>query len=140
MAIGLTALTGQVIESAEAVAASSIEWASDTGGTPLSAGSGERFQSVNIQVSVDFHASSTEDAVLHLRKSSDGGTTENTEGEMTKSLTIPNPGDGSTVTRSISVFDFAYLDVGMENLDSGQVIEGWSAKWEGVKITGMATS
>lgn len=136
MAIAIAKVSG-TIESAEAVAVSSVGWASDTG-TPLNAGAGEQYQYVNLQVSVDFHASATLDAVLHLRKSADNGATENTEGETTKNITIANPGDGSIVIRTVPVYGFDYLDVGMENLDTGQIIEGWTCIFEGLKYTGLS--
>jgi hypothetical protein len=138
MALGMTVLNGVVIEAAESVALSSIEWASDTGGTVLNAASGEWFQAVQIQVSVTFHASATGDCLVHLRKSADGGTTEDTEEEGTYAMTIPVSA-GNTVTKSLMVYDFDYLDVGLENEDSTYTAS-WSAKYAGTKITGMATS
>ena len=138
MAIGITVKTNQGIVSDESVAVSAIEWASDTGGTVLNAGSGERFIEVNIQVSVTFNASATGDAKIHARKSADGGTTENTEGDKTVVLTIPCVA-GSTITDSVSITDFDYLDVGCENTDATYTCT-WSAKWDGKYYTGLATS
>lgn len=135
MALALTKLTNQVIESAESVAAASIEWASDTGGTVLNAGAGEWFQMVTIQVSVTFHASATGNCYLHLRKSSDDGTTEDTGGTSTYAMTIPVTA-GATIVKSIDVYDFDYLDVGLQNLDAAQVAT-WTAIYSGVKITGL---
>jgi len=137
MAIGLTYVTDTTIESSESVAEDSLEWASDTGGTVINAGSGEWFQVVNIQVSVTFNASGTEDAEVHTRKSPDDGTTEDTEGDETLSLIIPVSA-GNTVTRTFSVYDFNYLDVGLKNTDSSYTMS-WSAQYDGYKITGMAT-
>jgi len=137
MALGMTVVNGTVIESSESVATASIEWASDTGGTVINAGSGEWFQVVNIQVSVTFHASATGDCLVHVRKSSDGGTTEDTEDEGTYLGTVPVSA-GNTVTKSWDVYDFDYLDVALENEDAAQTAT-WSAKYAGVKITGMDT-
>ena len=136
MAIGLTKLSNQAIETSESVAAAAIEWASDTGGTVLDAGSGERFISVNLQISVDFSATATGDAIVHLRKSADDGTTEDTEGTTTAVLTIACSA-GNTVTRTIPVFDFDYLDVGIENEDSSYALT-WSGIYEGIKYTGLS--
>ena len=136
MSLGLTVVNGVVIEAAESVAKEATEWASDTGGTVLNAGSGERFQSVVIQVSVTFHASAVGDCLVHLRKSADGATTENTTG--TYAMTIPITAD-STIIKTIEVYDFDYLDVGLENEDADYAAT-WSAKYEGIKLTGMATS
>lgn len=136
MAISLTKLTNQAIESAESVATSSLEWASNTGGTVLNAGSGEWFQMVLIQVSVTFNASGTEDAEVHARKSSDDGTTEDTEEEGTYLGTIPVSA-GNTITKTFAVYDFDYLDVGIKNTDTTYTIT-WSAKYSGYKITGMS--
>ena len=136
MAIGLTKLTNQTIESAESVAASSIEWASDTGGTVLNAGSGELFQWVDIQISVTFNASATGDAILHLRTSADDGTTESTEDVDTYAKTIACSA-GNTVTVNHKVYDFDYLDVGIENEDSSYTLT-WSAIYCGQKITGLS--
>ena len=138
MAIGMTVLNGQVIEAAESVATASIEWASDTGGTVLNAGSGEWFTVVNIQVSVTFHASATGDCLVHVRKSADGGTTEDTEDVGTYAMTVPVSA-GNTVNKSFDVYDFDYLDVGLENEDATYTAT-WSAKWAGTKLTGLATS
>lgn len=134
MALGLTKLSNVTIESAESVAVSSLEWASDTGGTVLNAGSGERFSNVNLQISVTFNASATGDAILHLRKSSDDGTTENTDQTYARTIGVDA---GNTVIISHPVYDFDYLDVGMENEDATYTLT-WSAIYEGVKITGMA--
>ena len=136
MAIGITKLTNQTIESSESVATSSIEWASDTGGTVLNAGSGEMFQWVDIQISVTFNASATGDAILHLRTSSDDGTTESTEDVDTYAKTIACSA-GNTVIVNHKVYDFDYLDVGMENKDSSYTLT-WSAIYCGQKLTGMA--
>ena len=138
MAIGMTVLNGQVIESSESVATASIEWASDTGGTVLNAGSGEWFTAVNIQVAVTFNASATGDCLVHVRKSADGGTTEDTEDEGTYAMKVPVSA-GNTVNKSFDVYDFDYLDVGLENEDATYTAT-WSAKWAGTKLTGLATS
>jgi hypothetical protein len=138
MALGMTVLNGTVIEAAESVATAALEWASDTGGTVLNAGSGEWFTAVQIQVAVAFNASATGDCLLHLRKSADGGTTEDTADAGTYAMTIPVSA-GNTVVKSLMVYDFDYLDVGLENEDSTYTAS-WSAKYAGTKITGMATS
>jgi len=137
MAIGMTYLTNQTIESAESVATSAIEWASDTGGTVLNAGSGEWFLEVNIQVSVTFNASGTEDAEVHVRKSANDGTTEDTEEEGTYLGTIPCSA-GNTVTKTFSVYGFNYLDVGLKNTDGSYTVT-WTAIYDGIKLTGLAT-
>lgn len=137
MAIGLTKLTNQTIESAETVAADTEdtpEWASDTGGTVLNAGSGEFFQWVDIQVSVTFDSSATGDAILHLRTSADDGTTENTVNTYAKTIECDA---GETVIDNIKVYDFDYLDVGMGNADSTYTLS-WSAIYCGQKITGLS--
>lgn len=136
MTIGLTKLTNQTIESSESVAASAIEWASDTGGTVLNAGSGEMFQWVDIQISVTFNASATGDAILHLRTSADDGTTESTEDVGTYAKTIACSA-GNTVIVNHKEYDFDYLDVGMENEDSSYTLT-WSAIYCGQKITGLS--
>jgi len=138
MAIGITVLNNQEIESAESVATEAIEWASDTGGTVLNAGSGERFIAVNIQVAITFHASATAGAKVHMRKSIDEGTTKDTEGDNTVVLAVPVDA-GNTVTRTIPVYDFDYLDVGVENLDDTQTLT-YDADWEGMYYTGLGTS
>lgn len=135
MAIGLTKLTNQTIENAESVAASSIEWASDTGGTVLNAGSGEMFQWVDIQILVTFNASATGDAILHLRTSADDGITESTEDVDTYAKTIVCSA-GNTIIVNHKVYDFDYLDVGMENADTSYALT-WSAIYCGQKLTGM---
>lgn len=137
MALGMTKISG-TIESAEEVATDALEWASDTGGTVINAGSGEWVQVVNIQVAVDFHASATGNAEVHVRKSADDATTEDTPEAGTLLGVIENPGDGSTVNRTFDVFDFDYLDLGLKNLDASQVVEAYTAKYVGWKITGMA--
>jgi len=134
MAIGLTKLTNQTIESAESVAASSIEWASDTGGTVLNAGTDELFQWVDLQISVTFNASATGDAILHLRTSADDGTTESTVNTYAKTIACDA---GNTVIDNIKVYDFDYLDVGMGNEDSSYTLT-WSAIYCGQKITGLS--
>ena len=136
MALGATRVVGTVIETAESVAVSSIEWASDTGGTVINAASTEWFSVVNIQVSVAFHASATGDCLVHTRKSVDNATTEDTENEGTSSMTIPVSA-GNTITKTFSFYDFDYLDIGLENEDAAQTAT-WSAKYDGYKITGMS--
>lgn len=137
MAIGLTKVTDTTIEAAESVAVSSLEWASDTEGTVINAGAGEWFTVVNIQVSVAFNADGTEDAEVHVRKSADDGTTEDTEEEGTYLGTIPCTA-GSTIIKTFQVYDFDYLDVGLKNTDASYTVT-WGAQYDGYKITGMAT-
>ena len=136
MAIGMTKITNSVIETTEPVAAASIEWASATGGAVLNAGSGEIFQEIQIQVSVVFNASATGDANLHIRYSSDDGTTKDSEGLNTFARVIGcDPGNTVIITHHVyGVFD--YMDVGMENEDTSYALN-WSAKYSGIKITGM---
>jgi hypothetical protein len=136
MALGATRIVGTVIEAAEVVAVSAIEWASDTGGTPINASATEWFPAVNIQVSVTFHASATKDCLVHLRKSTDNGTTEDTEDVSTYAMTIPVSA-GNTVTKTIGEYNFDYLDIGLENEDAAYTAT-WSAKYDGYKITGMS--
>lgn len=137
MALGMTKVTNTTIESSESVAVSSIEWASDTGGTVLNAGSGEMFMDVILQISVTFNASATGDAILHLRYSADDGTTEDTEDVATYARTIEvSAGDTIVISHRVhGMFD--YLDVGMENEDASYTLT-WSAEYSGVKITGMS--
>ena len=136
MAIGLTKLTNQTIESSESVATSSIEWASDTGGTVVNAGSDELFQWIEIQYSIAFNASATGDAILHLRTSADDGTTESTEDVGTYAKTIECSA-GNTIIGTHKVYDFDYLDVGIENKDSSYTLT-WSAIYAGQKLTGLS--
>ena len=137
MTLALTKVSDTTIEADEAVATNSLEWASDTGGTVINAGSGEWFSVVNLQVSVDFHASGTEDAELHVRKSADDGTTKDTEENGTYLGTIECTA-GTTITRTFQVYDFDYLDVGLKNTDTSYAAT-WSAQYDGYKITGMDT-
>jgi len=135
MASDLAKVTG-TIETAESVATASIEWASDTGGTVLNAAAGEQFVAVNIQVSLTFHGSATGDGKIHLRKSTDGGTTEDTEGDDTVALVVPVSA-GATIIVGLSAYDFDYLDLAVENEDASQVLI-YTATWEGYKLTGMS--
>jgi len=135
MAIGITDLSNVAVESAESVAANTLEWVSDTGGTVLSAGSGERFISVNLQISITFHASATLGAELHIRKSANAGTTENTPELFTFARAIPVSA-GNTRIFTHPVFDFKYLDIGIKNLDTAQTLT-YTAIYEGQKMTGM---
>lgn len=138
MAIGAERAVGVVIEAAEEVAVNTLEWASDTGGTPINAASTEWFNMVNIQVSVTFLASSSLDAEVHVRKSVDNATTEDTPEQGTYLGTIPNPGGAGTVIKTWSVYDFDYLDVGVKNLEAATYTITYSAKYDGWKTTGMA--
>ena len=133
MALGMTKLSNVTIESVESVAISSLEWASDTGGTVLNAGSGERFANVNLQISVTFNASATGDACLHIRKSANDGATENTDQTYARTIECDA---GNTVVITHPVYDFDYLDIGIENEDAAYTLT-YSAIYEGVKITGM---
>lgn len=135
MALAMTKLTNQGIESAESVAAASIEWASDTGGAVINAGAGEMYAWVQLQISITFNASATGNAILHLRKSANDGTTEDTENVATYARTIECSA-GNTVTISHMVYDFDYLDVGIENEDASYTLT-WTGIYAGVKITGM---
>jgi len=135
MALGLTKVSNQGIEAAESVAATSLEWASDTGGTVINAAADEWWVVVNIQVSVTFPAGADMDAEVHVRKSADNGTTEDTEEEGTYLGTIPYVDDG-VVTKTFPVYDFDYLDVGLKNLDGAAVT--YTAIYDGYKITGMS--
>ncbi len=134
MALGMTKLDATVIEAAEVVATAAIEWASDTGGTVINAAATEWFSAVNIQVSVTFNGSATGDCLVHLRKSADSGTTEDTD--STYAITVPVSA-GNTVIKTIDVYDFDYLDVGLENEDATYTAT-WSAKYTGVKLTGLS--
>lgn len=136
MALAMTKLTNQGIESAESVAASALEWASDTGGTVLNAGAGDMFMDVMLQISIAFHASAVLGAELHIRYSSDDATTEDTEGTYTFARAIAVSA-GNTVTISHRVpGPFDYLDVGVKNLDTGQALT-WTGIYSGTKLTGM---
>ena len=135
MALGITKVSG-TIESGESVAASALEWASDTGGTVLNAGSGEYYAMINLQVSVTFNASGTKDAEVHVRKSCDDGTTKDTAEAGTYLGTIKCSA-GNTVTRTFPVYDFDYLDVGVKNLDTSYTIT-YTAIYDGYKLTGMS--
>lgn len=138
MALGITKLDAVVVEAAENVAAASIEWASDTGGTVLNASTTEIFLEVMLQISVTFNASATGDAILHLRYSADSGTTEDTEDVSTYAKTIAvSAGDTIIVSHRVPG-QFDYLDVGMENEDATYTLD-WSCKYSGSKMTGMAT-
>jgi len=136
MALGLTKYTNTGIESAESVATGTLEWASDTSGTVLNAGNGEWYAVVLLQISVTFNASATGDAEVHVRKSSDDGTTEDTPEEGTYLGTIECSA-GNTVIRTFEVFDFDYLDVGVKNNDASYTLS-WTGIYSGYKITGMA--
>lgn len=136
MALAITKLSNQTIESSESVAVSSIEWASDTGGTVLNAGSGEMFRGVILQISVTFNAAATGNAILHLRTSSDDGTTEDTEDVNTYAKTIEVSAGNTIIVSHLVPYEFDYLDVGMENEDASYTLT-WSAIYSGSKITGM---
>jgi len=138
MAIGMTKLDATVVEAAEEVAAEAIEWASDTGGTVLDAGTTEIFNDVILQVSVTFHASATGDAILHLRTSADSGTTEDTADVETYAKTIAVSAGNTVIVSHLVPGQFDYLDVGMENEDGTYVLD-WSCKYSGSKMTGLAT-
>jgi hypothetical protein len=135
MALGITKLSNQSIESAESVAAATLEWVSDTGGIVLNAGAGERFISVNLQISITFNASATLGAELHIRKSANDGATANTPevGTFAKSIAVSA---GNTVIVTHPVYDFDYLDIGIKNLDTTYTID-YTAIYEGQKMTGM---
>jgi len=137
MAIGLSKISG-TIESSESVATSSLEWASDTGGTLINAGSGELVLWAELQITVAF-GSSTDDAILHVRTSVDDATTESTEEVGTAKMTFENGDkDGSNnLTQTYKVYNFDYLDVGMENSSASQTIT-WTCKYVGLKITGLS--
>lgn len=137
MAIDYTKLTNQAIESAESVAISAIEWASDTGGTVLNAGAGEMFLGVQLQVSVTFHGSATGDANLHLRFSSDDATTESTPGDYTFARTIGVSAGNTVIVTHDVPGPFDYLDVGMENEDATYTLT-YTAIYSGMKITGLS--
>ena len=138
MAIGLTQAKNVTILSSQSVASDqAIDWASDVGGTVLNAADTERFQEVNIQVSVTFDASATGDVEIHTRKSVDDGTTEDTGGDETLSLIVPVSA-GNTVNRTFSVYNFNYLDLGAKNLDTSYSATV-SAQYDGLKLTGLAT-
>jgi len=138
MAIGITKLDATVVEAAESVAASSIEWASDTGGTVLNAGTTEIYTGVTLQVSVAFHADAVGDGILHVRHSADSGTTEDTEDVSTYAKTIAVVPSTTIIVSYHIPYMFDYLDVGMENEDAAEVLT-WSCKYVGSKLTGLAT-
>jgi hypothetical protein len=135
MAVGLSKISG-TIESAESVATEAIEWASDTGGTPINAGSGELVQWAELQFSVTFNASATAGAILHIRTSVDDATTENTEDVGTGVMSVAVSA-GNTITQTYRVYNFDYLDVGMENLDDTYTLT-WACKYVGQKLTGLS--
>ena len=132
MALGLTQITNTSILSGQSVAADqAIDW-----GTAIDAAATEWFNVVNIQCAVAFHASATKDVEIHARKSVDDGTTDDTDGVGTYLCTVPITA-GATVVKTISVYDFNYLEVGAKNLDTGQVATV-TIDYSGYKITGMA--
>jgi len=116
------------------VASGQTDWVTAISETPLNAGSDEWFVIVNLQVSVGF-TTGTGDAYVHIRKSPDNGSTLDTEGNGTYLGTIECV-TGTTITRTFQVYDFDYLDVGLENTDAAQSVT-WSAQYDGYKITGL---
>ncbi len=140
MALGMTNLEGVDIETGdESVAVETLEWASDTGGTPLDAAATEKFMDCILQISISFHASATLGAELHLRFSADGGTLEDTP-EVKTFATALDVSAGNTVIFSHHVSGmFSYLDVGIKNLDTAQVLT-WVGEYSGSKMTGMVSS
>lgn len=138
MALGMEKITDTAVWDAGGtnVETEVYSWASDNGGTVLNATSAsEWYQVVNLQVSVDFHASATGDANVQVRKSADDGTTEDTAGQGTYLGTVPVDA-GATVTKTFSVYDFDYLDVGIGNEDGTYNCVS-NIIYEGVKLTGL---
>lgn len=131
MALGITVLDNQTIQTATTTAATTTEYA-----TAIDAAAGEKFQSVTVQVSVDFYATHNEDADIHFRKSADGGTTDSNL--KTYVGTISSDTSATQVT-SFQFNDFTYGEFGVENKDASIGLE-WSAKFEGIKITGAEVS
>lgn len=132
MAIGLTKVENTSILAAQSVAADqAIDW-----GTAINAGAGEWWNVVNLQCAVAFHASATKDVEIHARRSVDDGTTDDTDGVGTYLCTVPITA-GATVIKTVSAYDFDYLEVGAKNLDTGQVATV-TIDYSGYKLTGMA--
>ncbi len=132
MALGITVLENQAIESGTTTAAGVTEYAT----TAIDAAAGEKWQTVTVQVSIDFYGTHNEDANIHFRKSTDGGTTDSN----LKTLVGKIGSDTSaTQVTSFQFNNFTYGEFGVENLDSSIGLE-WSAKFEGDKITGAESS
>ena len=136
MALAITKLTNVAIESAESVATTALEWASDTGGTVLNAGAGEMFEDIILTVSIAFHASATLGAELHVRYSSDDGTTEPNIANFTFARSIAVAAGTTVIFTHRLPGSFDYADIGVKNLDTAQTLT-WTAIYSGRKITGM---
>jgi hypothetical protein len=132
MALGLTKIDNTSILTSTSIAA-----ATTTFGTAINAAATEWFQVVNITVSVTFNTSGSEDAIVHVRKSVDGGTTDDSA-DGTGFITIPFVASGGTYTKTFDVYDFDYLDVGVENQEAATYSVTAVIDYSGYKITGMA--
>ena len=135
MALGLTYITDTTIAADLAPTTDdTIVWAS-TAHTPINLGAGEWMQVANIQIAVTAPASATSDCIVHARKSTDDGTTDDTEG--TYLCTIPVVASGTTV-KTVSVYDFNYLDIGAESDEATTYELSLAIQYDGYKITGMS--
>ena len=128
MALGITKVTGTPMN-AVSVGTSSTSW-----GTALDAAAGARFDHIVFQVSLTFDASATGDGIIHLRKSADGGTTDNNVGTSILAVSAPSSATPQVVT--IESVGGDYIEIGVENEDATYSLTA-TVKYEGTEITGL---
>ena len=137
MALGMTKLNNVEVASAMPCGENDITWAS-TAETPMNAGATEIYVDVILQIALEFHASATEDALLHIRYSADDGTTKDTEDVKTYAATIPvDAGETVIISHRIAGM-FDYLDVGIENQETSDFDHTVNIDATGTKMTGLA--
>jgi len=139
MALGMTKINNTSILTGEEIAANTLEWSSDEGNV-INVAAAEQVIDCMLQIQITFVAAG-DDAELHLRYSLDDGSTEDTPEVKTYAMTIENP--GSTTTQIVSYRvpgGFEYLDIGIKNIDSSEVITSVVIDATYTKLTGLETS
>lgn len=83
-----------------------------TGWAPIDAGADSVYIFVTVQISIAFAAGVDGNAILHIRKSADRGTTDS---DVLTEIVPITYSAGNTVIFDIEIRNFQYAEVGIEN-------------------------
>ena len=138
MALGMSKIKDLLVLDAEAIAAAAIEWIS-VEGTPITVAAPTTEQVVDclIQYAITFVSGATLPTELHIRHSTDGGTTLDTAEVQTFAKTIESIDDGIIIGSHMVPGGFDYLDIGFNNTEAATYGITVTANVSYTKITGM---
>jgi len=140
MALDMSKIKDFLALDALPLVADTIEWASEESeGTAITVAAPTTEQVVDclIQYAITFVSGATLPTELHLRRSTDGGTTLDTEEVQTFAKSIESTDDGIIIGSHMVPGGFDYLDIGFKNTEAATYGVTITANVSYTKITGM---